>query len=208
MRSLQRCIYPATIHRRGGNLPPALQPMRRVIQILFSNIRPLLFSSPCGQGEFGPVRSCGGTGQHGIRCDRRKHPPTGSAAQRRMLSLPALLQMVASQVHIPGQTKPVRIQNAQGIVRRRQRRAPALQPSDNIKSRCRGQSIRPHWRHIGANDRISGSCLPHFPLGNQPGQPGKIAFGHAVPDPLAQGGQAAACFHLTLHGFTNLFATA
>lgn len=36
-------------------------------------------------------------------------------------------------------------------------------------------------------------------MGDQPSQPGKITLGHAVPDPLAQGGQAAAFFHLTLH---------
>lgn len=163
---------------------------------------------PCGQGEFGPVRPGGGAGQHGVRCNGRKHPPTGSAAQRRMLRLPALLQMVAGQVHIPGQTKPVRIQNAQGIIRCGQRWAPPLQLTENINPRCRCQAIRPHRRHIGTTDRVCGNCLPHSTMGDQPSQPGKITLGHAVPDPLAQGGQAAAFFHLTLHCFTNLFAAA
>jgi hypothetical protein len=174
----------------------------------FTNTRLLLFPPPCGQGEFGPVRPGGGAGQYGIRCNGRKHPPTGSAAQRRMLRLPALLQMVAGQVHIPGQAKPVRIQNAQGIIRCGQRWAPPLQPTENINPRCRCQAIRPHRRHIGTTDRVCGNCLPRSTMGDQPSQPGKITLGHAVPDPLAQGGQAAAFFHLTLHCFTNLFAAA
>ena len=174
----------------------------------FTNTRLLLFPPPCGQGEFGPVRPGGGASQHGVRCNGRKHPPTGSAAQRQMLRLPALLQMVAGQVHIPGQAKPVRIQNAQGIIRCGQRWAPPLQPTENINPRCRCQAIRPHRRHIGTTDRVCGNCLPHSTMGDQPSQPGKITLGHAVPDPLAQGGQAAAFFHLTLHCFTNLFAAA
>ncbi len=72
--------------------------------------------------------------------------------------------------------------------------------------RCRCQAIRPHRRHIGTTDRVCGNCLPHSTMGDQPSQPGKITLGHAVPDPLAQGGQAAAFFHVTLHCFTNLFA--
>ena len=120
----------------------------------------------------------------------------------------ALLQMVAGQVHIPGQAKPVRIQNAQGIIRCGQRWAPPLQLTENINPRCRCQAIRPHRRHIGTTDRVCGNCLPHSTMGNQPSQPGKITLGHAVPDPLAQGGQATAFFHLTLHCFTNLFAAA
>ena len=174
--------------------------------IFFTNTRLLLFPPPCGQGEFGPVRPGGGAGQHGVRCNGRKHPPTGSAAQRRMLRLPALLQMVAGQVHIPGQAKPVCIQNAQGIIRCGQRWAPPLQLTENINPRCRCQAIRPHRRHIGTTDRVCGNCLPHSTMGDQPSQPGKITLGHAVPDPLAQGGQATAFFHLTLHCFTNLFA--
>ena len=174
----------------------------------FTNTRLLLFPPPCGQGEFGPVHPGGGASQHGVRCNGRKRPPTGSAAQRRMLRLPALLQMVAGQVHIPGQAKPVRIQNAQGIIRCGQRWAPPLQPTENINPRCRCQAIRPHRRHIGTTDRVCGNCLPHSTMGDQPSQPGKITLGHAVPDPLAQGGQAAAFFHLTLHCFTNLFTAA
>ncbi len=81
-----------------------------------------------------------------------------------------------------------------------------LQPTENINPRCRCQAIRPHRRHIGTTDRVCGNCLPHSTMGDQPSQPGKITLGHAVPDPLAQGGQAAAFFHLTLHYFTNLFA--
>ncbi len=125
-----------------------------------------------------------------------------------MLRLPALLQMVAGQVHIPGQAKPVRIQNAQVIIRCGQRWAPPLQLTENINPRCRCQAIRPHRRHVGTTDRVCGNCLPHSTMGDQPSQPGKITLGHAVPDPLAQGGAGCCFFHLTLHCFTNLFAAA
>ena len=185
-----------------------MQFTHRTLQFFYKYTPTLIPPPPGGQGEFGPVRPGGGAGQHGVRCNGRKHPPTGSAPQRRMLRLPALLQMVAGQVHIPGQAKPVRIQNAQGIIRCGQRWAPPLQPTENINPRCRCQAIRPHRRHIGTTDRVCGNCLPLSTMGDQPSQPGKITLGHAVPDPLAQGGQAAAFFHLTLHCFTNLFAAA
>ena len=100
--------------------------IRPLVPDFIKALRSILSPPPCGQGEFGPVRPGGGAGQHGVRCNGRKHPPTGSAAQRRILRLPALLQMVAGQVHIPGQAKPVRIQNAQGIIRCGQRWAPPL----------------------------------------------------------------------------------
>ena len=197
-------LYKIIIYKNVG--PDAH--IRPLVPDFIKALRSILFPPPCGQDEFGPVRPGGGAGQHGVRCNGRKHPPTGSAAQRRMLRLPALLQMVAGQVHIPGQAKPVRIQNAQVIIRCGQRWAPPLQLTENINPRCRCQAIRPHRRHVGKTDRVCGNCLPHSTMGDQPSQPGKITLGHAVPDPLAQGGQAAAFFHLTLHCFTNLFAAA